>query len=188
VRRAPFTLVGAAGVVGGCAGMVAMLPGATAGALGAIGIGGSSALARTLSPVAQPLFIASAILVLLGALACSRLVANPRPGREHPALPLDVPASLEQRERRSPRIDVGHVNPAASRRNTASRGRGELLLRPRPSHHEFRTQCLAPPTTPLSPPRPAPSPRRDPLGVRCQTASENGDARWHGKPRRIDAL
>lgn len=75
MRRPPFTLVGAAGVSAGCAGMVAMLPGAAAGALGAIGLTGSSALARTLSPVAEPLFVASAVLVLVGALACGRLVA-----------------------------------------------------------------------------------------------------------------
>lgn len=74
VRRA-CAGAGAAGVAAGCAGMVAMLPGAVAGALGAIGISGSSALARTLSPVAEPLFIASALLLVLGALACSRLVA-----------------------------------------------------------------------------------------------------------------
>ena len=74
MRRPPFTLVGAAGVAGGCAGMVAMLPAVTAGALGAVGLTGSSALARALSPVAEPLFIASAVLVVIGALACSRLV------------------------------------------------------------------------------------------------------------------
>lgn len=72
-RRPPFTLVGAAGVAAGCAGMVAMLPGAATGAR-AIGLTSSSVLARTLSPVAEPLFIASAVLVLLGALACSRIV------------------------------------------------------------------------------------------------------------------
>jgi len=55
--------------------MVAMLPGAAAGVLGAIGISGSSGLARTLSPVAEPLFIVSAVLVILAALACSWLVA-----------------------------------------------------------------------------------------------------------------
>jgi len=48
--RPPFTVIGAAGVAAGCAGVVAMLPGAAA---GAIGISGSSALARTLSPVAE---------------------------------------------------------------------------------------------------------------------------------------
>ena len=55
--------------------MVAMLPGATAGALGAIGITGSSTLERTLSPVAEPSFIASTTLVILGALTCGGLVA-----------------------------------------------------------------------------------------------------------------
>ena len=75
MKRLPFTTVGAAGVAAGCAGMVAMMPGAAAGVLGAIGISGSSALARTLSPIAEPLFIASAVLVIVGALACGRLVA-----------------------------------------------------------------------------------------------------------------
>lgn len=75
MKRPPFATVGAVGVAAGCAGMVAMLPGAAAGALGAVGISGSSALARTLSPAAEPLFIVSAILVILGAIACSRLVA-----------------------------------------------------------------------------------------------------------------
>lgn len=74
VRRA-CTTAGIAGITAGCAGMAAMLPGAVAGALGAIGIGGSSALARTLSPVTQPLYIGSAILVIVGALTCSRLVS-----------------------------------------------------------------------------------------------------------------
>ncbi len=74
MKRPPFTTVGAVGVAAGCAGMVAMLPGAAAGLLGAIGISSSGALARTLSPVAEPLFIVSAVLVMLGALACSRLV------------------------------------------------------------------------------------------------------------------
>ena len=52
--------------------MAAMLPGAAAGALGALGITGSSALARTLSPVAQPLFIGSAVLIsVLGIIVLS---------------------------------------------------------------------------------------------------------------------
>ena len=75
MKRPPFTTAGAAGVAAGCAGMVAMLPGATAGAHGAIGITGSSTLERTLSPVAEPSFIASTTLVILGALTCGRLVA-----------------------------------------------------------------------------------------------------------------
>ena len=70
MRRLPFTTVGAVGVAAGCVGMVAMLPGAAAGVLGAIGIGGSGALARALSPGAEPLFIGSAVLVVVGALAC----------------------------------------------------------------------------------------------------------------------
>ena len=74
MRRSPFGILGAAGVAVGCAGMVSMLPGVATGALGALGITGSSALARTLSPVAEPLFIASAVLILISALACSRLV------------------------------------------------------------------------------------------------------------------
>ena len=76
MKRPPVTSVGAVGVAAGCAGMVAMLPGAAAGVLGAIGISGSSALARTLSPVAEPLFIVSGVLVIVGALACGRLVAQ----------------------------------------------------------------------------------------------------------------
>lgn len=52
-----------------------MLPGVATGVLGAIGITGASALARTLSPIAEPLFIASAALILTSALVCSRLVA-----------------------------------------------------------------------------------------------------------------
>jgi hypothetical protein len=63
-----------AGVALGCAGMASMLPGVAVGALGALGITGSSALARTVSPVAQPLFVVSAALILISALACSRLV------------------------------------------------------------------------------------------------------------------
>lgn len=66
--------LGLTGSAVGCAAMVSMLPGAAATALGALGVTGSSALARTLSPVAQPLFVGSAIALLVGALACSRLV------------------------------------------------------------------------------------------------------------------
>ena len=74
MKRLPLSALGGVGVVAGCAGMVAMLPGAVAGALGVVGITGASAVARTFSPVAKPLYIGSAALVLLGALACSRLV------------------------------------------------------------------------------------------------------------------
>ena len=52
-----------------------MLPGIAAGVLGAVGLTGSGVLARTLSPIAEPLFIGSSVLVVVGALACSRLVA-----------------------------------------------------------------------------------------------------------------
>lgn len=75
MKQLPVSAVGAVGVVAGCAGMASMLPGIAAGALGAVGITGSGVLARTLSPIAEPLFIGSAVLVILGALACSRLVA-----------------------------------------------------------------------------------------------------------------
>jgi hypothetical protein len=74
MRRSPFAVLGVAGIVLGCAAMVSMLPAAAAGVLGTLGITGSSALARTLSPVAEPLFIASAALILISALTCSRLV------------------------------------------------------------------------------------------------------------------
>ncbi len=66
--------LGLTGGAVGCAAMVSMLPGAAASALGALGVTGSSAFARTLSPVAQPLFVGSAIGLIVGALACSRLV------------------------------------------------------------------------------------------------------------------
>ena len=74
MKRLPLSALGGVGVVAGCAGMVAMLPGAVAVALGVVGITGASAVARTFSPVAEPLYIGSAALVVLGALACSRLV------------------------------------------------------------------------------------------------------------------
>ena len=74
MRRSPLGILGTAGIGLGCAGMAAMLPSAATGALGVLGITGSGALARTLSPIAEPLLIASAVLILLSALACSRLV------------------------------------------------------------------------------------------------------------------
>jgi len=74
MKRLPLSALGSVGVVAGCASMVAMLPGAVAGALGVVGITGAGAIARTFSPVAEPLYIGSAILVVVGALACSRLV------------------------------------------------------------------------------------------------------------------
>ncbi len=74
MKRLPLSAIGGVGVVAGCAGMLAMLPGAVTGALGVVGITGASAIAPTLSPVAEPLYIGSSTLVVLGALACSRLV------------------------------------------------------------------------------------------------------------------
>lgn len=75
VARRACNAGGAVGVAAGCAAMVSMLPGAVAGALGVIGITGSGAFARTLSPIAEPLFVASAILLVVAALTCGRLVA-----------------------------------------------------------------------------------------------------------------
>ena len=74
MRRLPFSVLGAAGTAIGCAAMAASLPAAVATALGSIGLGGSSLLARSLGAAARPLFIVSALLLILGALGCSRLV------------------------------------------------------------------------------------------------------------------
>ena len=74
MRRA-FGILGGTGVGLGCAAMVSMLPGAAASVLSVVGITASSGLAVTLARVAEPLFIASAALILISALACSRLVA-----------------------------------------------------------------------------------------------------------------
>ena len=73
--RRVFGFVGGAGVGLGCAAMVSMLPGAAASVLSVVGITASSGLAVALAGVAEPLFIASAVLVFISALACSRLVA-----------------------------------------------------------------------------------------------------------------
>ncbi len=54
--------------------MAAMLPGVTAGAFGGLGLAGSSVIGRALVPVAEPLFVASAVLLVVGALGCSWLV------------------------------------------------------------------------------------------------------------------
>ena len=72
--RRSLGILGGAGVGVGCAAMVSMLPGAAASVLGVVGITGSSGLAITLAGVAEPLFIASAVLVLISAMACSRPV------------------------------------------------------------------------------------------------------------------
>lgn len=54
--------------------MAAMLPGAAASLFGALGLAGSSVIGRALVPVAEPLFVVSALFLIAGALACSWLV------------------------------------------------------------------------------------------------------------------
>lgn len=54
--------------------MATSLPGALAGALGAVGITSSGVFARTLAPVAEPLFIVSAVMLVFGGLLCSKVV------------------------------------------------------------------------------------------------------------------
>jgi len=65
--------VGGVGAVAGCTSMTAMLPGVVASAFSAVGLAGSSAAGRALAPVTVPLFVVSALLLIVGALACSRL-------------------------------------------------------------------------------------------------------------------
>ncbi|MCU4186470.1 hypothetical protein K6U06_19030 [Acidiferrimicrobium sp. IK] len=65
--------VGALGAVAGCASMTAMLPGLAASMFAAVGLATSTAAGRALATVAEPLFVVSAVLMVLGALACSRL-------------------------------------------------------------------------------------------------------------------
>lgn len=65
--------LGALGAVAGCASMTAMLPGIAASAFAAIGLASSTAAGRALANVAEPLFVVSAMLMVAGALACSRL-------------------------------------------------------------------------------------------------------------------
>lgn len=55
--------------------MTAMLPGAAASVFAAVGLAGSTVAGRALATVAEPLFVVSAVLLVLGALACSRLAA-----------------------------------------------------------------------------------------------------------------
>jgi len=54
--------------------MAAMLPGVTASAFAGLGLGGSSVIGGALVPVSEPLFVASAVFMVVGALACSWLV------------------------------------------------------------------------------------------------------------------
>jgi hypothetical protein len=74
--RPLLTLLGTTGTAVGCAAMAASLPTGIAGVLASLGISGSGLFAHTLGSAARPLFIASAILLIAGALACSRLVAT----------------------------------------------------------------------------------------------------------------
>lgn len=74
MRRPLLTVFGTAGTAVGCAAMATSLPAGFAGAVGAVGISGSGAFARAFGGAAQPLFIVSATLLIVGALACSRVV------------------------------------------------------------------------------------------------------------------
>jgi hypothetical protein len=74
--RPPLTVLGTTGTAVGCAAMAASLPAGIAGAFGSVGLGGSGLFARALGGAGRPLFIASALLLIAGALACSRLVAS----------------------------------------------------------------------------------------------------------------
>ncbi len=66
--------LGAVGAVLGCGAMAAMLPGVTASVFAGLGLAGSSVIGRALVPVAEPLFVVSAVLLVAGALPCSWLV------------------------------------------------------------------------------------------------------------------
>lgn len=72
--RPLLTVFGTAGTGVGCAAMVASLPTGIAGVLGSVGVSGSGAFARALGGAARPLFVVSALLLIVGALACSRVV------------------------------------------------------------------------------------------------------------------
>lgn len=65
--------LGGVGAVAGCTSMTAMLPGVLASAFSAVGLASSSAVGRALAPVTIPLFVVSAVFLIVGALACSRL-------------------------------------------------------------------------------------------------------------------
>ena len=65
--------VGAGGIVVGCGAMTAMLPGAAASVLGVLGLGGSSVVGRALASASKPLFVVSAVLLIVAGLACSWL-------------------------------------------------------------------------------------------------------------------
>jgi hypothetical protein len=56
--------------------MITMLPAVAASAFAAVGLTGSSVVGRELAAVAEPLFVVSAVLLMIGALACSRLATG----------------------------------------------------------------------------------------------------------------
>lgn len=56
--------------------MTAMLPAVAASTFAAIGLTGSTVVGRKLAAVAEPLFVVSAVLLMIGALACSRLATG----------------------------------------------------------------------------------------------------------------
>ncbi|MCA1664119.1 MAG: hypothetical protein LC659_07615, partial [Myxococcales bacterium] len=74
MRRPAFSILGAAGTAIGCTAMAATLPAGIANLLAAVGVGGTGILARLVGSAARPLFIVSALLLIAGALTCSRLV------------------------------------------------------------------------------------------------------------------
>lgn len=146
VTRRACTGIGVAGVAAGCAGMAAMLPGGAAAALGAIGIGSSSALARTLSPVAEPLFVASAILVIVGALACSRLVAAAVTGSALLYLSMFQLASADSTSGGS---SMSMMSMQQHPHQGSAALHAQLLPRLRPPRRRPRAQRLASPPTPV---------------------------------------
>jgi hypothetical protein len=74
--RPLLTVLGTTGTAAGCGAMAASLPAGIAGAFASVGISGTGVFARALGDATKPLFIASAILLIACALACSRLVAT----------------------------------------------------------------------------------------------------------------
>ncbi len=146
MRRSPFGILGVAGVALGCAGMASMLPGVAVGALGALGITGSSALARTLSPVAQPLFIVSAALVLISAMRCSRLVVS-LGGTGVVLLYLSMFQRYRRRRWRR-RLDVDDRDATTPpRRIDAARKRSDFLARAGPARQRCGPSSVAPAPT-----------------------------------------
>ena len=73
IATRPLGAVGAGAIVVGCGAMTAMLPGAAASVLGVLGLGGSSVVGRALASASKPLFVVSAVLLIVAGLACSWL-------------------------------------------------------------------------------------------------------------------